>query len=38
MKDKASEIPKKMFCSAGLSIDKVLDLREKLKFLLNNLQ
>ncbi len=38
MKDKASKIPEKMFCSTGLSLDEVSDLREKLKFLLNNLQ
>lgn len=37
MRDKASGIPQKMFCSTGLSIDEVSDLREKLKALLNNL-
>ncbi len=38
MKDRALKIPEKMFCSTGLSLDEVSDLREKLKFLLNNLQ
>ena len=38
MKDKASKIPEKMFCSTSLSLDEVSGLREKLKFLLNNLQ
>lgn len=38
MKDKASKIPEKMFCNTGLSLNEVSDLREKLKFLLNNLQ
>ncbi|WML37493.1 MarR family transcriptional regulator [Clostridium sp. OS1-26] len=38
MKDKALEIPGKVFCSTGMSMEEVLDLREKLKLLLNNLQ
>lgn len=38
MKDEALEIPGKVFCSTGMSMEEVLDLREKLKLLLNNLQ
>lgn len=38
MKDEALEIPEKVFCSTGMSIDEVLDLREKLKLLLKNIE
>lgn len=38
MKDEVLEIPGKVFCSTGMSMEEVLDLREKLKLLLNNLQ
>ena len=38
MKNEALEIPGKVFCSTGMSMEEVLDLREKLKLLLNNLQ
>lgn len=38
MKDEALEIPGKVFCSTGMSMEEALDLREKLKLLLNNLQ
>lgn len=38
MKDEALEIPGRVFCSTGMSMEEVLDLREKLKLLLNNLQ
>lgn len=37
MKDEALEIPAKVFCSTGISMEEALDLREKLKLLLNNL-
>lgn len=38
MKDKAAQIPEKIFCDTNLSLDEASDLRDKLKFLLNNLQ
>jgi DNA-binding MarR family transcriptional regulator len=34
MKDKALQIPSRIFCSTGLSLEEVIDLREKLKTLL----
>jgi len=34
LKDKAEEIPLKLFCSTGLSAEDALDIREKLKNLL----
>ncbi len=34
MKDKALKIPSRIFCSTGLSLEEVIDLREKLKNLL----
>ena len=37
MKDKAKEIPAKVFCSKELSIDQAIDLREELKALLTRL-
>lgn len=37
MKEDALEVPSKMFCSTGISMEEAVDLREKLKVLLNNL-
>lgn len=37
MKDEALEIPTKVFCSTGISMEEAVGLREKLKVLLNNL-
>lgn len=37
MRDEALEIPKKVFCSTGMSMEEALDLKGKLKSLLNNL-
>ncbi|AKA68867.1 MULTISPECIES: MarR family winged helix-turn-helix transcriptional regulator [Clostridium] len=37
MRDEALEIPKKMFCSTGISIEEASNLKDKLKNLLNNL-
>lgn len=38
MKDIALEIPKEIFCTTGLSMEEVIDLREKLKKLLKNIE
>lgn len=37
MQDEALEIPKKVFCSTGISMEEASDLRDKLKNLLNSL-
>lgn len=37
MRDEALEIPKKMFCSTGISMEEASNLKDKLKNLLNNL-
>lgn len=37
MKDEALEIPTKVFCNTGIPIEEAIELREKLKILLNNL-
>lgn len=37
MKTTALEFPHKIFCGTGLSIEEAIDLREKLKILLGNL-
>ncbi|MTI47106.1 MarR family winged helix-turn-helix transcriptional regulator [Sporosalibacterium faouarense] len=37
LKDKASEIPMKAFCTTGMSIDEASDLKERLNKLLKNL-
>jgi DNA-binding MarR family transcriptional regulator len=37
MKDEALEIPTKVFCHTGIPIEEAIELREKLKVLLNNL-
>lgn len=37
MKSEALEIPKEVFCSSGISPEDALDLREKLKVVLKNL-
>lgn len=38
MRNEALEIPAKVFCSTGMSIDAASDLRERLKLLLKNLE
>lgn len=37
MKGDALEIPTKVFCTTGISMEEAVNLREKLKILLNNL-
>jgi Transcriptional regulators len=37
MKEKALEIPNKVFCGTGLSLEEAVSLRESLKHLLDNL-
>lgn len=37
MKDEALEIPSKVFCHTGIPMEEAIELREKLKILLNNL-
>lgn len=38
LKDKAYEIPTKLFCCSGLSEEDAINLREKLKILLENIK
>lgn len=37
MKEKVLEIPKQVFCSTGLSLEEAIELKNKLKQLLSNL-